>query len=192
MAHGVSIVNCVASGGRCTLGPYGSLHLIRQMDLVMWIVNERDVFTTLITRYGESLCYGRLPYTYDEALFIFSITSSRYRVGTAKTQGRFSSHCCTCIIMGIPPITVMKLHRAVRKFQLHKSLMRVTPDPFPIFEGWVRQRQTRPSTVILAAHAPRARFCYAVELEPTSLPFRARKLSTHSERNRDSQRRAAQ
>ena len=118
----------------------------------MWIVSERDVFTTLITRYGESLCYGRLPYTYDEALFIFSITSSRYRVGTAKTQGRFSSHCCTCIIMRIPPITIMKLHRAVRKFQLHKSLMRETPDPFPIFEGWVRQRQTRPSTVTLAAH----------------------------------------
>ena len=81
---------------------------------------------------------------------------SRYRVGTTKTQGRFSSHCCTCIIMRIPPITVMQLHHAVRKFQLHKSLIRVTPDPFPIFEGRVRQRQTRASTVTLVAHAPRA------------------------------------
>ena len=35
----------------------------KQMDVVMGIVSERDVFTTVITRYGESLCYGRLPYT---------------------------------------------------------------------------------------------------------------------------------
>ena len=56
----------------------------------MAIMSVRGVFTTLITRYGKSLCNDRLPYTYDEALFIFSITSSRYRVATAKTQPRFS------------------------------------------------------------------------------------------------------
>ena len=62
---------------------------VKQMDVVMGIVSERDV---LITRYGKSLCYGRLPYTYDDkALFIFSITSSQYHVATAKTQRRFSS-----------------------------------------------------------------------------------------------------
>ena len=30
----------------------------KQMDVVIGIVSERDVFTTLITRYGKSLCYG--------------------------------------------------------------------------------------------------------------------------------------
>ena len=60
----------------------------KQMDVVMGIVSECDVFTTLNTRYGKSLCYGRLPYTYDKALFIISITSSRYHVAR---QWRFSS-----------------------------------------------------------------------------------------------------
>ena len=44
----------------------------KQMDVVVGIVSEHDVFTTLITRYGKCLSYGRLLYTYDEALFIFS------------------------------------------------------------------------------------------------------------------------
>ena len=60
----------------------------KQMDVVMGIVSEHDV---LIKRCGKSLLwhrYGRLPYTYDdEALFIFSITSSRYRVATANCNG---------------------------------------------------------------------------------------------------------
>ena len=51
----------------------------------MGIVSERNVFTTLNTRYGKSLCYGRLSYTYDEVLFIFSITNLQYRVATAKS-----------------------------------------------------------------------------------------------------------
>ena len=42
-------------------------------------------------------------------LFIFSITSSGYHVAIAKTQRRFSSHCCTCIIMRIQPTTVKQL-----------------------------------------------------------------------------------
>ena len=46
-------------------------------------------------------------------LFIFSITSSGYRVVTAKTQRRFSSHCCTCIIMRIQPTTVKQLSRSL-------------------------------------------------------------------------------
>ena len=104
-------------------------------------MSERDVFTTLIMRYGKSLCYGRLPYTYDEALFIFSITSSRYHVATAKTQRRFSSHCCTCIIMCIPPTTVMQLSRSL-KIPMVQVVDALIPDPFPIFEGGVRQRQT--------------------------------------------------
>ena len=34
---------------------YSSL-IAKQMDVVMGIVSDRDVFTTLITRYGQSLC----------------------------------------------------------------------------------------------------------------------------------------
>ena len=85
----------------------------KQMDVVMGIVSERYVFTTLITRYGENLCYGHLPFSN----FIFSITSSRYRVATAKTQRRFSIIIAidvrTCIIMRIPPITFMQLLRSL-------------------------------------------------------------------------------
>ena len=47
----------------------------KQMDVMMGIVSECDVFTTLIRRYGKYLCYGCLSYTYDESLFIVSITS---------------------------------------------------------------------------------------------------------------------
>ena len=77
MTLDVSVVNCVASG-------------IWQMDLVMWIVSERDVFTTQITRYGKSLCYGGMPYTYDEALFYivyhkFAV-SRRYSKDTWEIQ----------------------------------------------------------------------------------------------------------
>ena len=143
MTHDVSVVNCVASG-------------IWQMDLEMWIVSERRCFYNSNYEIWGKCVMVACPTLTTRRFFIFSITSSRYRIGTAKTQGRFSSHYCTCIIMRIPPITVMQLHRAVRKFQLHKSLMRMTPDPFPIFEGGVRERQTKPSTVTLAAHAPRA------------------------------------
>ena len=64
----------------------------KQMNVVMGIVSESDVFTTLIMRCGKSLFYGCLLYTYNEALFMFSITSSRYHVATAKTQRKFSSH----------------------------------------------------------------------------------------------------
>ena len=115
--HDVSVVNCVASGSRCaakdgtfsvTLNPAdGSCDMDRE---------QARFFTTLITRYGKTLCYDRQPYTYDKALFIFSNTNSRYRVGTAKTKGRFSSHCCTCIIMRIPPTKVMQLYRVVLNF----------------------------------------------------------------------------
>ena len=77
MTLDVSVVNCVASG-------------IWQMDLVMWIVSERDVFTTQITRYGKSLCYGGMPYTYDEVLFYivyhkFAV-SRRYSKDTREIQ----------------------------------------------------------------------------------------------------------
>ena len=79
-----------------------------------------------------------------EALFIFSITSSWYRVATAKTQRRFSIIIAIAahvyIIMHIPHLCN---YCAVWKFQWHKSLMRLSPDPFPIFEGGVRQCQTR-------------------------------------------------
>ena len=40
------------------------------------------MFLTLITRYGKSLCYGRLPYTYDE---VFSYSLSQVR-GIASLQ----------------------------------------------------------------------------------------------------------
>ena len=36
--------------------------------------------------HAVSLCYGRLPYTYDEALFVFSITSSRNQIVSGKTR----------------------------------------------------------------------------------------------------------
>ena len=41
------------------------------MDVVMGIVSDRNVFITVITRYGKSLCYGLLLYSYNGALFIF-------------------------------------------------------------------------------------------------------------------------
>ena len=59
-------------------------------------------------------CDGdREPYAYDEVRFIFSITSLRYGIAKAKTQWRFSIHCCTCITMRIPPTTVMQLSRSL-------------------------------------------------------------------------------
>ena len=98
---------------------------VRQMDVVMGIVSERDVFTTRITK---SLCYGRLPYTYDEAVCIFSITSSRYRVATNKTQRRFSSHCCTYGPRYRPPR--LGNYRTVWKFQWHRCTCPLTPSRY--------------------------------------------------------------
>ena len=77
MTLDVSVVDCVASG-------------IWQMDLVMRIVSDCDVFTTQITRYGKSLYYGGMPYTYDEALFYiiyhkFAV-SRRYSKDTWEIQ----------------------------------------------------------------------------------------------------------
>ena len=78
----------------------------------MRIVNEREVFNYEI--WGKSVLWSPAVHLYDdEALFIFSITSSRYRVATAKTQRRSSNHCCSCIIMCIPPTTVMQLSRSL-------------------------------------------------------------------------------
>ena len=60
----------------------------KQMDVVMGIVSERDVFTNSNYEIWEkSVLWSPALH---EALFIFSITSSRYRVGTAKIQWRFS------------------------------------------------------------------------------------------------------
>ena len=78
----------------------------------------RDVFTTLITRYGESLCYGRLPYTIDSihVYIIYAYTKHfSYSLSQVRGSSRYSqdptgiqynySHCCTCIIMRITPTT---------------------------------------------------------------------------------------
>ena len=113
----------------------------KQMNVVMDIMSKRNVFTTLIMRCGKSLCYGHLPYTYDEALFIFSITNVWYRVTPTKTQRIFSSHCCTCIIMCITPTTVMQLSSSL-EIPMAQVVDAFSPDPFPIFEGGVRQHQT--------------------------------------------------
>ena len=57
----------------------------------------------------------------------------------------FSSHCCT----GIYNYAHTAHHSytiqycAFWKLQWHKSSMRESPDPFPIFEGGVKQRQTK-------------------------------------------------
>ena len=60
----------------------------KQMDVVMGIVSERDVFTNSNYEIWEkSVLWSPALH---EALFIFSITSSRYRVATAKIQRRFS------------------------------------------------------------------------------------------------------
>ena len=110
----------------------------KQMDVVMGIVSERDVFTTLITRYGNSLCYSRLPYTYDEAFF--HILYHKFAV-QPRHNGDSMLHMYNYYNMRIPPTTVMQLLRSL-EIRCHKSLKRVRPDQFPIFEGGVRQCQT--------------------------------------------------
>ena len=62
----------------------------KQMDVVMGIMSERDVVTTLNTRYGKSLCYSRLRYTYNKMLFHilyhkFAV-SRRYSQDTTEIQ----------------------------------------------------------------------------------------------------------
>ena len=95
---------------------------------------ERDVFTTL--RDMGKVCVIVACPTLTTRRFSHSL--SQIRVSRCyKTQWRFTG-CCTCI----PPTTVMQLLRQVWKFQWHMSLIRVSPDPFPIFEDGVRQRQT--------------------------------------------------
>ena len=65
--------------------------------------------------------------------------SRRYSQDATDIQYNYI-HCCTCIIMRIPPSTLILCNYwAVWKFQWHKCL---SPDPFPIFEGGVRQRHT--------------------------------------------------
>ena len=120
----------VTSAGAQKLG-YSALKA-KQIDVIMRIVSERDVFTILITRYGESMSYGHLLYTYDEAVVIFSVTSSRYHVATGKTQRICSSHCCmrTCIIMRIPPTTVMQLSRSL-EIPVVQAVAALVPFPFP-------------------------------------------------------------
>ena len=76
----------------------------------MGIMSKRDV---LIKRCGKSLLWSPALHLRRTRHFSHSITSSRYHVATAKTQQRFSSHCCTCIIMRIPPTTVMQLLRSL-------------------------------------------------------------------------------
>ena len=110
----------------------------KQMDVVMRIMGEHDVFTTtLITRYGKGLCYSQLPYTYDEALLIFSITSSRYRIDTAKTAD--IQYLLLQMYNYVHPSTTVMQVLCSLEIQWHKSLMRVSHDLFPIFEGGVRQ-----------------------------------------------------
>ena len=52
------------------------------------------------------------------------------------------------------------------KFQWHKSLMRLSPDPFPIFEGGVRQRQTtEPRLGVRQLCSKMCILCYAAVLK---------------------------
>ena len=76
---------------------------VKQMDVVVGILNEREV---LIKRCGKSLLRS-LALLLIKTLFIFSITSTGYHVATAKTQRRFSS------IMRIQPTTVKQLSHSL-------------------------------------------------------------------------------
>ena len=80
----------------------------------------------------KSLCYGRLSHTYDEALFIISITSSRYRVATAQTQRKF---------MHMYNYAHTALHSNAITVQFNGTSC-LSPDPFLIFEGGARQSLT--------------------------------------------------
>ena len=57
----------------CCLGSSTETRLLscetKHMDVLMGIVSEYDVFTTLVTRYRKNLCYGHLLYTYEEPFF---------------------------------------------------------------------------------------------------------------------------
>ena len=67
--------------------------------------------------------------------------SRRYSQDPTEIQYNYS-HYCTCIIMRIPPTTFMQLLRSL-EIPMAQVIDALVLDPFPIFEGGVRQRQTK-------------------------------------------------
>ena len=108
------------------------------MDVVLGIVSERDVFTRDMGKVCVIVaCPTRSTF---HILYHKFAVSRRYSQDPTEIQYNYS-HCCTCIIMRIPPTTFMQLLRSL-EIPMAQVIVRLSPDPFPSLEGVVRLRQT--------------------------------------------------
>ena len=59
-----------------------------QREAVRAIVNEKDVFVSLPTGYGKSLCYAMLPFVFDSVLSRPSSSACRHLLHSCRTRRR--------------------------------------------------------------------------------------------------------